>query len=123
MKGGTKMEYGGVRYHFTPNDLGDYVAEVSNPQHYDAILSIGAGYRPYPNSSAEEAAASVQARIDADTVMRQAAATRVQASGGGGGTSPDAGKTIEFKNPAPAPADKMAAVRAAKAAKKAAQAA
>jgi hypothetical protein len=99
-KGGTKMTYGGKFYHFLPNELGDYVAEVSDEQHYDAILSIGAGYRPYSDIRTEAAAAAVQARIDADTALRTAAETR--------SNGVEAIKT-----------DRMAAARAAKAAKKA----
>jgi hypothetical protein len=75
-KGGTKMNYGGTKYHFLPNELGDFVAEVSDDQHYSAILSIGAAFRPYASAESDEAAAAVEARIAADTALRVAAAAK-----------------------------------------------
>lgn len=43
---GTTLEVGGRSYHFTPNRLGDYVAEVVDVD-VDTILSISAGYKLY----------------------------------------------------------------------------
>ena len=45
---GTRLPVGGRSYHFTPNRLGDYVAEVMDVD-VDTVLSISAGYRIYEN--------------------------------------------------------------------------
>lgn len=123
MKGGTQLPYGGALYHFTPNELGHFVAEVADDQHYDAILSIGAGYRPYPAQDALAASATLAARLAADAAVQTAANTRVGTSavggvGGGGGGSGD-GETMTIVNclPVDPTAARMAKMRAAKAAK------
>jgi hypothetical protein len=43
----TTLTVNGHIYVFTRNKFDDYVAEVPFPEDYHAILSIGAGYKPY----------------------------------------------------------------------------
>jgi len=43
---GTRLPIGGRTYHFTPNRLGDYVAEIVDVD-VDTVLSISAGYQIY----------------------------------------------------------------------------
>jgi hypothetical protein len=43
---GTELKVGSRMYHFTPNQRGDYVAEVVDKD-VDTILSISAGYIVY----------------------------------------------------------------------------
>lgn len=44
-KGGTKVTLGGTTYHFTPDDEGRHVAEVSKNAHIQRFLSITEGFR------------------------------------------------------------------------------
>lgn len=45
--GGTEIELGDQKYHFTPNEYGDHVALVENEAHQSRLLSITEGYRFY----------------------------------------------------------------------------
>jgi len=45
--GGSKVDIGGIEYHFEPLDDGAHVAEVANPDHADRFLGIADGYKLY----------------------------------------------------------------------------
>ena len=52
-KEGTQLKVANAIYHFRANVLGHYVAEVPDPAHRAAILSISAGYKPYRPTPSE----------------------------------------------------------------------
>lgn len=45
--GGSKIDLGGILYHFAPQPDGAHVSLVENPDHQDRFLSISEGYRLY----------------------------------------------------------------------------
>jgi hypothetical protein len=44
---GTRVDLGGLQYHFEPLEDGAHVAEVTEPAHVDRLLSIPEGYKVY----------------------------------------------------------------------------
>ena len=46
-KGGSVIELGADKYHFTPNGAGDHVCDVANTDHAAILLAIDTAYRPY----------------------------------------------------------------------------
>ena len=59
----TKMPDDGTVYAFLPNELGDHVAEVTNPDHIQRLLAIDV-YLPYGHAAATEAEQIVAADND-----------------------------------------------------------
>lgn len=52
--GGSRIELGGIEYHFEPLKDGAHVAEVENEAHIDRLLEIGEAYRVYHGEDAPE---------------------------------------------------------------------
>ena len=46
-EGGTPVRIDETDYHFTPNEKGDHVAEVSDPEHARKLLAVVEAYEPY----------------------------------------------------------------------------
>lgn len=72
---GTTLAVGGRSYHFTPNGVGDYVAEVLDVD-ADVILSISQGYRPYARKDAPMLPGSF---VEPPPEVREAAARAIPA--------------------------------------------
>lgn len=51
-EGGSKVELGGILYHFLPLPDGAHVADVEREDHQDRFLSIAEGYRLYRGTEA-----------------------------------------------------------------------
>jgi hypothetical protein len=68
---GTTLPVGGRSYHFTPNDKGDYTAEILE-QDVGTVLGISAGYQLYRDQS--EAAVSAGLDIVIPEEVREPAA-------------------------------------------------
>ena len=58
-EGGSKIQIGGVEYHFVPDDNGDHVAEVTNKEHANRFLEISEAYEAV---GAKKRAKAVQAQ-------------------------------------------------------------
>ncbi len=69
-QGGTKVELGGVEYHFEPMTDGAHVAEITEAAHIDRFLAIPEGYKVYhgseqPTSKPKQAAKTAPAPVSA----------------------------------------------------------
>lgn len=51
-EGGTKIDLGGIEYHFAPQADGAHVAEVENDDHIARFLSIPEGFKIYKGAAA-----------------------------------------------------------------------
>lgn len=63
--GGTKIDLGGMTYHFAPDPEGRHVAMVADPDHISRLLSIPEGYRLPRASTSIAAQTAVSAPIGA----------------------------------------------------------
>lgn len=70
-EGGTKVNLGGVDYHFAPLEDGAHVADVEREDHQDRFLGISEAYRLYRGEK------SVDPSIIADTGIDQAPVMQV----------------------------------------------
>lgn len=67
-KGGTEVELPGKTYHFTPQEDGKHVAEVTIEAHIERFLSIPEAYRLLRTPGAEAAAATFVPADDAPII-------------------------------------------------------
>lgn len=74
--GGTKVDIGGIEYHFEPLSDGAHVSEVENADHIDTFLAIGEGYRVYhgeqnPEGKPQTIAAAVGVIVNPEEKTRE----------------------------------------------------
>lgn len=76
--GGSKVDLGGITYHFAPDSEGRHVAMVADPDHIGRLLSITEGYRIPRASTSATAQAAVTAPIGAVGAVAPATVTAAQ---------------------------------------------
>lgn len=61
-KGGTQAEFGGVTYHFAPNEAGDHVCDITDEAALNRFVNeIPEGFAPYGDDAGKKAAKPKQA--------------------------------------------------------------
>ena len=75
-KGGSKIELGGIEYHFEELEDGTHVADVENEAHIDRLLSISEAYKVYHGKGAPKGKPVQVGELAAIPAPRTVAKTR-----------------------------------------------